>query len=258
MRMRQSKAWTNVVDANSLALRRLTCQHPRMKPFTTENMIQTSSVNSSSLPTALLEFLQNQPEVSKIQVPAGVSVCQSGDHCESLVLVLHGQVKVFRPAASGRSVTLYYVGSQESCILTASCILNDSPFPAFAETMTEVEALSIPPHKVKQWLAEEPLWQQYILGLLSRRMADLIELVNALAFQALDVRLANWLLVQSALYPDSSHLETTHQYVAEDLASSREVISRLLKEFEIDGLIKLGRGTISILDQNALREIVKQ
>ena len=217
-----------------------------------------SIANSPSMPAALLDFLQNQQEVSTIQVPAGVSVCQSGDHCESLVIILQGQVKVFRPAASGRSVTLYHVGNHESCILTASCILNDSPFPAFAETMTDVEALSIPPHKVKQWLLEEPLWQQYILGLLSQRMAELIELVNALAFQALDVRLADWLLAQSALYPEKSQLNTTHQLIAEDLASSREVISRLLKEFETDGMIKLGRGIIAILDQNALQEMVKK
>ncbi len=224
----------------------------------TQTTTETVLSNNPSLPAALLDFLQKQPEVNTIQVPAGVSVCQSGDHCESLVIVLQGQVKVFRPAASGRSVTLYYVGNQESCILTASCILNDSPFPAFAETMTEVEALSVPPHKVKQWLIEEPLWQQYILGLLSQRMADLIELVNALAFQALDIRLADWLLVQSSLYPDSTSLKTTHQLIAEDLASSREVISRLLKEFETNGIIKLGRGTIAILDRSALQEMVNR
>jgi len=226
--------------------------------FPTNTPPKIAASNSPSMPAALLDFLQNQAEVSTIKVPAGVSVCQSGDHCESLVIVLQGQVKVFRPAASGRSITLYYVGSEESCILTASCILNDSPFPAFAETMTAVEALSVPPHKVKQWLLEEPLWQQYILGLLSQRMADLIELVNALAFQALDVRLADWLLVQSSLNPECSYLKTTHQLIAEELASSREVISRLLKEFETDGIIKLGRGTIAILDQKGLQEMVKK
>ncbi len=221
--------------------------------ISTDTAINTAHANNTAMPAALLEFLQNQPKVSKIRVPAGVSVCQSGDHCDSLVIILRGQVKVYRPAASGRSVTLYYVGYHESCILTASCILNDSPFPAFAETMTDVEALSIPADQVKRWLVEEPLWQRYILGLLSQRMAELIELVNALAFQALDVRLAGWLLTQSRLYPERSHLETTHQLIAEDLASSREVISRLLKEFELDGIIKLGRGTITVLDHNALQ-----
>ena len=203
-----------------------------------------------SLSSALLAFLQKQQDVQKIKVPAGVSICQSGDQCESLVIILTGQVKVYRHAASGRSLTLYYVNDNESCILTASCILNAIPFPAYAETMTEVQGLSIPPDKVKEWLLSEPLWQHYIFSLLSQRMTGLIELVNALAFQGLDERLVHWLLVQTT---GRDELNVTHQFVAEELASSREVISRLLKELEQEKLIQLSRGSIKILDRDALR-----
>ena len=212
---------------------------------------KTENNNSSSISTELLHFLQQQSEVKPINVPAGVSVCQSGDVCNSLVLVLSGQVKVFRPAETGRSLTLYYVGRHESCILTASCILNDTPFPAFAETITDVSGLAIPPAQVKQWLATEPLWRDYVFSLLSQRMGDLIELVNALAFQGLDGRLANWLLLQSG---DSSIVQITHQNIAEELASSREVISRLLKDFEEQGAVELGRGTIKIVNQRFLKD----
>jgi len=204
---------------------------------------------SSLLPPELLVFLQEQQDIQRVQVPAGVSICQSGDLCESLVIILTGQVKVYRPAANGRSLTLYYVSDNESCILTASCILNAMPFPAYAESMTEVDGLSIPPGKVKEWLQSEPLWQQYIMGLLSQRMVGLIELVNALAFQGLDERLEHWLLIQMK---DVDELKVTHQFIAEELASSREVISRLLKELEQNSLIQLGRGSIKILDRNAL------
>ena len=216
----------------------------KIKPVVNQN------ITSSKLSNDLLLFLEQQKGVQKITVPAGVSVCQSGDACESLVIVLGGEVKVFRPAESGRSLTLYYVNKHESCILTASCILNNTPFPAFAETMTEVTALSIPPSKVKQWLETEPLWRDYVLSLLSQRMGDLIELVNALAFQGLDVRLAEWLFKQGVEHDD---IKVTHQIVAEELASSREVISRLLKEFEVQGKIELGRGTIKVLNREALR-----
>lgn len=198
---------------------------------------------------ALLDFLQKQQDVQKIRVPAGVSICQSGDQCESLVILLTGQVKVYRPAASGRSLTLYYVNENESCILTASCILNAMPFPAYAQTVTEVHGLSISPEKVKEWLKTEPLWQQYVFSLLSQRMAKLIGLVNALAFQRLDERLAHWILEQA---PSNGEIITTHQFIAEELASSREVISRLLKEFEQDKFIKLGRGSITVLNRDAL------
>ncbi len=206
-------------------------------------------LNPSTISSGLLRFLLQQKEVQKITVPAGVSVCQSGDVCESLVLILNGQVKVFRPAETGRSLTLYYVNEHESCILTASCILNNTPFPAFAETLTEVSALSIPPEQVKQWLATEPLWRDYIFSLLSQRMGDLIELVNALAFQGLDGRLANWLLQQSHTH---SVVQITHQELAGELASSREVISRLLKSFEEQGAVELGRGTIKVLEKELL------
>lgn len=213
----------------------------------------------SSLPTSLLKFLENQDEVKTITVPAGITVCQSGEQCESLVIVLQGQLKVYRPAASGRSLTLYYVNENESCILTASCILNAMPFPAFAETVTEVQGLAIPPEKVKQWLQHEPIWQQYMFSLLSQRMASLIELVNALAFHGLDERLASWLSEQISHTDEQKVdpqkiIQTTHQHIAEELASSREVISRLLKEFEQEGWVKLGRGSIQVVKELSLRK----
>jgi len=111
------------------------------------------------LDSTLLSFLQQQTLVKTITVPVDVMVCQSGDVCENLVIVLEGQVRVYRPAANGRSLTLYTVNKNESCILTASCILNKIPFPAFAMTTTEVKALSIPPEKVIDWLEHEPMWQ---------------------------------------------------------------------------------------------------
>ena len=203
------------------------------------------------LDSALLHFLQHQEGVQTIIVPADVTVCQSGDVCENLVIVLEGQVKVFRPATNGRSLTLYYVNANESCILTASCILNKTPFPAFAVTTTEVKALSIPPEKVIDWLEHEPMWQKYMFGLLSQRMINLIELVDTVAFETLDVRLSDWLLSNI----DQQPIKTTHQKIAEDLASSREVISRLLKKFEKNGLIELGRGTIHIANTSALEKL---
>ena len=199
----------------------------------------------------LLSFLQHQEGVQTISVPADTMVCQSGDVCESLVIVLEGQVKVFRPATSGRSLTLYYVNAHESCILTASCILNQTPFPAFAMTTSKVKALAIPPEKVIDWLEHEPMWQKYMFGLLSQRMINLIELVDSVAFETLEVRLAEWLLARL----DNQPLQTTHQEIAEDLASSREVISRLLKKFEHNGLIELGRGTIQIANSGALEKL---
>ncbi len=193
----------------------------------------------------LLTFLDRQASVQMITVPADTMVCQSGDVCENLVIVLQGQVKVYRPAANGRSLTLYTVNENESCILTASCILNQTPFPAFAVTITEVKALSIPPDKVIDWLEHEPMWQKYMFSLLSQRMINLIDLVDTVAFESLDVRLEAWLQGHA----DQKIIHTTHQKIAEDLASSREVISRLLKRLEKNGAVELGRGTIKVVNK---------
>ena len=200
-----------------------------------------------------LDFLLAHSSVTEISAPAGTIICISGDICQQLIILQQGVVRVYHPAADGRSITLYHIGKNESCIVTASCIINGASFPAIAETETAVKGYAIPAEKVQEWMQTEPQWQHYLFGLLAQRMASLIELVDALAFKHLDNRLAEWLLRQSERH-SRQHINTTHQFIAEDLASSREVISRLLKEFEREQLIKLGRGYIKILDLKQLQQ----
>lgn len=204
-----------------------------------------------------LDFILNQNSVTEIAAPAGTIICRSGDMCQNLIILREGRVRVYHPATDGRSITLYHVGKNESCILTASCIINGAAFPAIAETETAAQGYAIPAAKVQQWMQSEPQWQHYLFGLLAERMGALIELVDALAFKRLDNRLAKWLLQQLQQEP-TQQLKTTHQLIAEDLASSREVISRLLKEFEREQLISLGRGYIKVLDVEKLQRIACQ
>ncbi|NOQ14172.1 MAG: helix-turn-helix domain-containing protein [Methyloprofundus sp.] len=201
-----------------------------------------------------LDFLLKQNSVVEITAPAGTVICRSGDVCQHLILLRKGLVRVYHPATDGRSITLYHIGENESCILTASCIINGASFPAIAETETEAIGYAIPAAKVQEWMQSEPQWQNYLFSLLAQRMAALIELVDALAFKRLDNRLAEWVVQQSKL-AHTLELKTTHQFIADDLASSREVISRLLKEFEREQLITLGRGYIKILEPKKLHRI---
>jgi len=181
-----------------------------------------------SIDSKLLNFLLQHPNVEKANVPAGVIVSQQGDACERLLIV-----------------------QNDSCILTASCVLNQKPFPAFAETTTDVEVLLVPINDVNQLLETEPLWQKYIFNLLSERMMSLIELVNSVAFDTLESRLAHTLITKA--HDQATNILTiTHQEIAEELASSREVISRLLKKFESDGVIMLSRGKLNIIDNDKL------
>ena len=201
---------------------------------------------------APLEFIKQQNLATEIKALAGTVICHSGDQCQHLIVLLEGQVCVYRPSEDGRRITLYHVKAGESCILTASCILNGAPFPAIAEVEEDAVGLAIPASTVNSWMQEHNVWQAYMFSLLSQRMGDLIILVDALAFRNLDMRLANWLLERTQTQQE---IITTHQLIAEDLASSREVISRLLKEFEREGLIKLSRGKVSVLKTETFKKI---
>ncbi|MCK5889892.1 MAG: Crp/Fnr family transcriptional regulator [Methylococcales bacterium] len=203
-------------------------------------------------PQAPFDFLAQQTEVTPISAPAGTVISNTGSACLNLIILQKGNVRVYRPAEDGRTITLYHITPGEGCILTASCILNNQAFPAVAEIEQAVEGLVIPADKVLDWLQSEPLWQKYVFSLLTHRMSDLIRLVDNLAFCQLNVRLAQWLLVRS----DKNHeIQTTHQIIADELASAREVISRLLKEFEKSGLIQLKRGVIKIINKDSINKI---
>lgn len=201
---------------------------------------------------APIDFIRQQPNITEVSVPSNTVVCRSGDECQHLIIVLQGKVRVYRPSEDGRLITLYHIHEGEACILTTSCILNKTSFPAIAETEEETRGLIIPSDAVIKWLESETVWQKYIFALLSQRMADLISLVDALAFTNLDSRLANWLITHTTSNPI---IKTTHQIIADELASSREVISRLLKKFEHNALISLKRGIIIIINHSELKKI---
>ena len=116
-----------------------------------------------------LDFIVNQNSVTEITAPAGTIICRSGDICQHLIILREGRVRVYHPATDGRSITLYHVGKDESCILTASCIINGAVFPAIAETETDAKGYAIPAAKVQEWMQSEPQWQQYLFGLLAEK-----------------------------------------------------------------------------------------
>ena len=144
---------------------------------------------------------------------------------------------------AGRALTLYRIEPGESCILTASCVLSARPFPAFAEAETDVDALAVPADAFRQWFEASPPWRRYVFDLLARRFADVVELVEAVAFRRVDERLAAHLLAEGDA---EGRIARTHEALASDLGTSREVVSRVLKEFEREGLVALGRGEVVV------------
>jgi CRP/FNR family transcriptional regulator len=171
-------------------------------------------------------------------------------HCVHLALIVSGVARVYKLGESGREITLYRIGAGESCILTASCIVSGSPFPAFAVCEDEIEALVIHPVKVQQWTDEYSAWRNYLFDLISDRLGDVISVIEEIAFRRVDRRLADYLLQAGG--ENSGHINITHQAIASDLGTSREVVSRILKEFEHQGLISLARGQLRIIDSSGL------
>lgn len=185
----------------------------------------------------------------------GAFICMEGTQCASLPLVFSGTARVYKMAETGREITLYRIEPGGSCIITASCLLSDRTFPAFAVAETEVEAVLIPMPVFHAWFRHHDAWRRYLFDLLSSRLASVIELVEEVAFQRMDVRLAAY-LVHAA--DASGEIERTHEVVAVDLGTSREVISRLLKDFERRGFVVLSRGIIRVRDREGLRRSVKK
>ncbi|MET0027427.1 MAG: Crp/Fnr family transcriptional regulator [Candidatus Thiodiazotropha sp.] len=194
--------------------------------------------------------------VSLINLPAAQPICQQGSQCSHLALVLSGQARVYKIGDNGREITLYRIGPGESCILTASCIVNGQPFPAFAVSEEPIEAVLINPADVVRWSDETPAWRKYLFSLVSSRLSEVIGIVEEIAFRRVDTRLASF-LVQNA-EPARERIEQTHQAIASDLGTSREVVSRVLKDLEQRRLIQIQRGAIQILDRAKLAALSNQ
>lgn len=194
---------------------------------------------------------QLRPYTQLVQVPANTYVCWEGEACTSLTLLLAGTVRVYKVGENGREITLYRVEENQSCILTASCILSHLPFPALAVVETEAQAMMIPAPVVRGWVAEHEIWRTYLFGLLSERLSDVITTVEEVAFRRVDERIAELLIGRAST---NAPLAITHQQIAFEIGTAREVVSRILKDFERQGLIAQGRGSITISNRAGLAQ----
>lgn len=188
----------------------------------------------------------------RVRIPPGHDVFAEGDGVESIALLLSGVVRVYKVAETGREITLYRFGEGESCILTANAILSRQTFPAIATVEQEAEAVLIPAAVFRDWVRRYDPWRDFLFELLAQRLAGVMELVEEVAFRRLDVRIAGLLWAHSRR---SNPIAITHQQIAAELGSSREVVSRVLAHLADEGLIRLGRGSITVLDDKALARL---
>jgi CRP/FNR family transcriptional regulator len=183
------------------------------------------------------------------RIPAGRDVFLEGDRADAIALLIRGVVRVYKIGESGREITLYRFGGGGSCILTANAILSSSAFPAIATVEEDAEAVMVPAEAFKDWVKRHDSWREFVFNLLSERLTSVLAVVDEVLFQRLDRRVAALLLNRTLT---GSVLQITHQEIAAELGSSREVISRILEDFAQKGVVKPGRGTVEILDADAL------
>ena len=185
-----------------------------------------------------------------VTIPQGHAIASEGSACGQLALVLSGKVRVYKLADSGREITLYRINSGDSCVLTASCIMSDAPFPAIAESESDVVAVVVPSAKAREWMTRSEAWCSFIFGLISRRLAEVITVLEEVTFLHMDQRIAAYLIALAG-HGVSHHI--THHQIASDLGTSREVVSRILKDFESKGYVAGSRGHLEIKDLEALQ-----
>ena len=190
-----------------------------------------------------------------VSLAAGQTICHQGDSCTQLALVTAGSARVYKLAESGREITLYRVDPGECCILTASCMLSQRAFPANATVETDLQAIVIPANRVTAWMSDSQVWQRFLWSLLATRLGDVIGLVEEVAFRRMDQRLADYLHTHAD--QRGATLNATHSKIAADLGTSREVVSRMLKDLEQRGLLKLSRGRVEILSPAQLGEATR-
>ena len=186
---------------------------------------------------------------SYARIPTGRDVFLEGDYVDAIALLLSGVVRVYKISETGREITLYRFGLGQSCILTANAILSQRSFPAIATVEQDAEAILIPSDTFRDWVRRYDLWRRFVFDLLSQRLVSVMTLVEEVAFQRMDTRIASFLLERSRI---ENPIHVTHQEIASELGSSREVISRILEDFANRGLIRPARGEIEILDPESL------
>ncbi len=176
-------------------------------------------------------------------IPRDSRIYTEGDVCSAIAFILSGEVRVYKIGGTGREITLYEIGPGDTCILNASCILAHTSYPANAIATSEVEVLLVPSAAFRRIVIGHEEMRDFIFTLLSQRLARVMELVEEVAFGRMDERLMEYLVEKSA----NNSLETTHQKIANDLGTSREVVSRLLKDFERKRQVRLSRNSITLL-----------
>ena len=185
-----------------------------------------------------------------VEAPIGTIGYREGGACGAYVMRLAGQSRVYKMSSSGREILLYRVAAGETCVITTTCLLGHSNYPASTIVEEPIRDVIIPSAAFNQLMIDSAVFRRFVMTNYGVLISDLIVLLDEVAFHSLDARLAKLLLDSG-----STTISRTHQLMADELGTAREVVSRQLKRFEQKGWVQLGRGHVEISNRIALEKL---
>lgn len=189
-----------------------------------------------------------------MDVPTGTVVFRPGDPCANLLFLIKGRVRVFMSGDNGREIVLSHLEGGDLCVFTLTTLLQAADYSAAAVTETPTRAACLPADDFREAFAGSRGFQDFILSTLAQRMHDTLFLLQEVAFERLEMRLACFLLRRGDREEDRA-VEMTHQQIAYELGTTREMVSRILKDMERRGCVRLSRKRIELADTSQLEEI---
>lgn len=204
-------------------------------------------------PSCDLVSLARRVGAGAVRLRSGDVIYRAGERARGWVVVARGRVKVALTAENGREILLYRVGPGEACLLSTSSLLSDDNLPAEAVAETQVDAFVVPAERFDALLAEDAEFRREVLRGYASRVGGLVVMIEDVLFHALPQRLARWLVAEAR----DGVATATHQEIAAELGTAREVVSRALRHFERDGLIEVDRGQVRLIDRQALAALAR-
>jgi CRP/FNR family transcriptional regulator len=189
---------------------------------------------------------------SIITFPQGTAIFGPGNSPENMLFLLDGTVRVQQVSETGHEIVLYRIHAGQSCVLTTACLLAYEDYAADGIAETTVQAAAVPRDVFDDLVAQSKTFRDFVFAAFSKRITDLFRMIDEVAFQRLDVRLADKLV---SLAGDENTVKTTHQKLSVELGTAREVVSRQLQEFQRRGWIEQSRGSVSLLDKAQLKTL---
>lgn len=202
----------------------------------------------TSLEAPAKKILLNYARI--VEAPVGTVGYREGGTCGAYVMRLVGRSRVFKMSTSGREILLYRVNAGETCVITTTCLLGNSDYPASTVVEEAIKDIIIPSAAFNQLMIDSKVFRTFVMVNYGALISDLIVLLDEVAFHSLDARLAKLLLEAG-----TDTIQRTHQQLADELGTAREVVSRQIKRFEQKNWVTLGRGQVELLDRVALAKL---